>query len=128
MHVLMTSDTVGGVWAYTQELVRGLVSRGNHVTLVTVVESPKPEQRAWMTDLSGVDFRSLSCRLEWMQDAGEDIQRSREYIESLIDELKPDLLHSNQYCYGDLSSSLPRVVVAHSDVVSWWVEVHEHEP
>jgi len=128
MHVLMTSDTLGGVWTYTQELVRGLVSSGHRVTLVSVGEMPRPEQTAWVADLSGLDFRSHSCRLEWMQDAAADVDNSRRYIESVIDEVKPDILHSNQYCYGDLSCPLPRIVVAHSDVVSWWVAVHGHEP
>ena len=70
MHVLMTSDTLGGVWTYTQELVRGLVSRGHRVTLVTVGNVPRPEQTSWMAELSGLDFRPSAYRLEWMQKSG----------------------------------------------------------
>src|SRR5208282_331116 len=35
MHVLITTDTVGGVWNYTRELVTGLSRRGIRVTLVS---------------------------------------------------------------------------------------------
>jgi glycosyltransferase involved in cell wall biosynthesis len=81
-----------------------------------------------MRDLSGLDHRALTCRLEWMQDAEADVRDSKKLIESVIDEVKPDILHFNQYCYGNISSSVPRIVVAHSDVVSWWVAVHGEEP
>jgi glycogen synthase len=93
-----------------------------------VGDTPSPEQTSWMADLSGLDYRPSACRLEWMQNAEEDVQNSKEFIESVIDEVKPDVLHANQYCYGALSSALPRIVVAHSDVVSWWVAVHGQEP
>ena len=45
----------------------------------------------------------------------------------VVREVQPDLLHLNQYCYGDLAPGVPRVVVAHSDIVSWWVGVHGRE-
>jgi hypothetical protein len=35
MHILVTADTLGGVWTYTQELVTGLLRRGEQVTLVS---------------------------------------------------------------------------------------------
>jgi glycosyltransferase involved in cell wall biosynthesis len=31
----------------------------------------------------------------------------------------PDLLHSSQYCFGRLPLVIPRVITAHSDVLSW---------
>jgi len=38
MHVLVTTDTISGVWTYARELVSGLVSRGLRVTLVSLGE------------------------------------------------------------------------------------------
>src|SRR2546425_12384741 len=31
-------------------------------------------------------------------------------------------------CYGSLPVDLPRVVVAHGDLISWWKVVHGREP
>ena len=31
-------------------------------------------------------------------------------------------------CYGDLPVDIPRVVVAHGDLITWWVAVHGREP
>jgi glycogen synthase len=128
MHVLMTADTVGGVWTYTQELVSGLVRQGIRVSLVSMGALPKPEQTAWMEGLPSLNYLPTSFRLEWMQNAEQDVEESREYLEALIREVRPDLLHFNQYCYGTVSPELPRIVVTHSDVVSWWVAVHGEEP
>jgi glycogen(starch) synthase len=128
MHVLMTADTVGGVWTYTQELVSGLVRRGIRVSLVSFGALPRREQTVWMEGLHFLNYLPTKFRLEWMQNSEQDVDESREYLKGLIREIRPDLLHFNQYCYGAISPELPRIVVAHSDVVSWWVAVHGEEP
>jgi len=128
MHVLVTADTVGGVWSYTRELVTGLVRRGLRVTLVSLGEIPAPSQTQWMEGLRGFDFRATAFRLEWMQEAEQDLAASSEFLASVVRETRPDVLHFSQYCYGDLAVDTPRLVVAHSDVVSWWAAVHGEEP
>ena len=128
MHVLITSDTVGGVWTYTQELVTGLVRAGHRITLVSFGNLPAPHQTTWMRTLPGLDYRPTEYRLEWMEVAERDIEESRRYLELLVREVRPDVLHLSQYCYGDIAVAIPRIVVAHSDVVSWWIAVHGKEP
>jgi glycosyltransferase involved in cell wall biosynthesis len=128
MRVLVTADTVGGVWSYAKELVTGLVRRGIHVTLVSFGNIPTPAQTDWIDPLRLVDFHPTAFRLEWMQEAEQDIDASREFLMSIIEESRPDLLHLNQYCYGTLPVAIPKVVVAHSDVVSWWAAVKNEAP
>ncbi len=128
MRVLITADTVGGIWTYARELVSGLVRRGVDVTLVSFGHIPEPRQLAWVEGLRNLDFRPTAFRLEWMQDSAEDIEASSEYLLSVIRETSPDLLHLNQFCYGALNVDVPKLVVAHSDVVSWWAAVHGEEP
>lgn len=128
MHVLVTADTVGGVWTYTKELVTGLAQRGTQVTLVSLGEIPNATQTEWLTPLSTVDFYPTAFRLEWMQEAEDDLKASSDYLLRVIDEKKPDLLHFSQYAYGRLPVDIPKVVVAHSDVISWWVAVHGCAP
>lgn len=128
MHVLVTADTLGGVWTYARELVSGLVKRGVQVTLVSFGEIPAPAQMSWLDGLRNVDFRPTAFRLEWMQDCEQDLEASAEHLRSIVRETRPDLLHLNQYFYGALEVDVPRLVVAHSDVFSWWVAVHGAEP
>lgn len=128
MHILMTADTVGGVWTYTRELVTQLSRRGVRITLVSFGELPSAAQSEWLDSLTGVSYHPTAFRLEWMQDAESDLRESANLISSIVNEVKPDLLHLNQFYYGSLDCGLPRIVVVHSDVVSWWVSVHGAEP
>jgi glycogen(starch) synthase len=128
MHILMTADTVGGVWTYTQELVTALANRGVRITLISLGKLPRPDQSAWAEALSEVDYRPTEYRLEWMQGSEADVEESKSYLEQVIAEVGPDLLHFNQFCYGAIASDIPKIVVAHSDVVSWWAGVYGQEP
>jgi glycogen synthase len=128
VHVLVTSDTITGIWTYTRELVTGLVSQGARVTLVSFGQIPLPDQTTWMETLDGLDYRPTAFRLEWMQEGQEDLEDSASYLESLVRELRPDVLHLGQFCYGNLPVKIPRVVVAHSDMITWWMAVHGREP
>jgi glycosyltransferase involved in cell wall biosynthesis len=128
MHILVTADTVGGVWTYTRELVTGLAMRGIRVTLVSFGGIPTSEQTVWLDKLPGVTYYPTGFRLEWMQDAAEDIEDSKHYLGGIIAECNPDLLHLSQYCYGSLDVEIPKIVVAHSDVMSWSEAVRGAQP
>jgi glycogen synthase len=128
MHILVTTDTLSGVWTYTQELVTGLTNRGIRVTLVSFGDIPLPQHTAWMENLEGLEFRPTAFRLDWMQEGEWDIGDSAAYLGGLVKELKPDLLHLNQLCYGSLPVTTPRVVVAHGDLISWSLAVNERGP
>jgi glycosyltransferase involved in cell wall biosynthesis len=110
---------MSGSWTYTRELVTGLVTRGIRVTLVSFGEIPLPEQIAWMDLLHGLEYRPTAFRLEWMDDARHDLPESSEFLVNLAREVQPDLLHLHQFCHGDLAIDIPRVVMAHGDLISW---------
>lgn len=133
MHILITADTVGGVWTYCRELVAGVLRRGIRVTLVSFGDLPSVAQTHWMEQLPAQERDRLAYyptgfKLEWMQDSEVDLKASAEFLLGVIRECEPDLLHFNQFYFGALACNLPRLVVAHSDVVSWWVGVHGIEP
>ena len=128
MHVLVTADALSGSWTYTRELVTGLVTRGVRVTLVSLGEIPLPEQTAWMDHLHGLDYRPTAFRLEWMQEAEEDLPESSAFLTRLVDELRPDVLHLSQFCYGDLPVDVPRVVMANGDLLTWREAVQDRTP
>jgi glycogen synthase len=128
VHVLVTTDTLSGVWTYARELVTALVSRGARVTLVSFGEIPLPARTSWMDHLHGLEYRPTAFRLEWMQEGEQDYGDVSAFLSALVQETKPDILHLNHLCYGDLPVSTPRVVVAHGDMIGWWKAVHGKEP
>jgi len=119
VHVLVTADTLSGSWTYTRELVTGLVTRGVRVTLVTFGDVPLPDQTAWMDRLHGLEYRPTAFRLEWMDEAPQDLPESSEFLVNLVQELQPDLLHLHQFCHGNLPVDVPRVIMVHGDLISW---------
>jgi glycogen synthase len=125
VHVLVTADSISSSWTYTRELVTGLVTRGVRVTLVSFGEIPLPHQTSWMDHLHGLDYRPTGFRLEWMQEAEEDLPESSAFLTALIREIRPDVLHLNQFCYGNLPVDVPRVVMAIGDLITFRQAVHD---
>jgi glycogen synthase len=129
MHVLMTSETLNGnIWTYTRELISGLIGRGFRVTLVSFGEIPLPEQTTWMERLRGLDYRPTAFRLDWMHEGQQDFADASDYLCAVAADIKPDFFHSNHLCYGALPIAIPRIVVAHGDLITWWKSVHGHGP
>src|SRR5437764_6731500 len=120
VHVLVTADSLTGSWSYARELVTGLITRGTRVTLVSFGEIPLPEQTSWMDHLHGLDYRPTAFHLEWMLEAEEDLPESSAFLATLVRELRPDILHLNQFCYRNLRVAVTRVVMAHAALMTWW--------
>ncbi len=120
MRILLTTDLVGGVWRYTVTLVRELAARG-HDCAVAVVGDPDPERAAELPP--GVELMSRDLRLEWMPGAASDLEVGTEWLSGLARGWKADLVHFNHFAYAIGEYAVPVVVVAHTDVRSWFVDV-----
>ncbi len=119
MRVLLTTDTVGGVWTFTRELTAGLLARGHAVALVSFGRAPSAAQLAWVRAVRGdFEFHAGEAPLEWME-ANEHAMDGGALLERVAGEFAPDVLHTSQFCYGALKGIGAVVVTAHSDVLSW---------
>lgn len=123
-HVLMTADTVGGVWTHVLELASGLGQRGVHVWLATMGASLTPGQRAQAAALPRLELHESRWKLEWMAQPWDDVRRAGDWLRELEARLRPDLVHLNQFAFGALRFGAPTLLVAHSCVLSWWRAVH----
>lgn len=123
LSVLMTADTVGGVWTYAIELTRNLADRGVQVFLATMGAPPTREQRREAMDVDGLCLLESPYRLEWMDDPWEDVARAGDWLLGLERRLSPDVVHLNNYCHGALPWNAPTLMVGHSCVLSWWEAV-----
>ena len=122
--VLMTADCVGGVWTYALDLCRELASRGAEVALATMGAPLQDEQRRDAEAIPRLSIFESDYRLEWMADPWEDIRHASDWLLELESQLRPDIVHLNQYAFGALPFQAPGVVVGHSCVCSWWRAVH----
>ncbi len=135
MRLLMTTDTVGGVWTFTSELTHQLLAQGHTVHLVSFGRAPSHEQQTWankLTQASSVELEGTNTHsrgsftytasdlaLEWMQDNQQVFEQGQALLLSRLQEHPMDIIVSNQFCFGRLGTSIPRIVVAHSDVLGW---------
>lgn len=124
MRILMTTDTVGGVWTFTKELCQEFLLNGHSVALVSFGRAPKAEQNRWCANTAhhyekDFVYYSTTIPLEWMKANSSSYSAAEGLLLKLADSFAPDIFHSNQYCFGKLPIDVPKLITAHSDVLSW---------
>jgi glycogen synthase len=122
--LLMTADTVGGVWTYALELAGALAPHGVEVHLATMGPPLSPRQRAEAVRSPVASVTESSFALEWMPDPWAEVDTAGEWLLDVAAQVRPDVVHLNGYAHAVLPWPAPVVVVAHSDVLSWWRSVH----
>ncbi len=118
--ILMTADTIGGVWTYAVELCRGLANVGIQVCLATMGNSLSADQRHQIGSIPGLQLFESTFKLEWMIDPWSDVHSAGTWLLELESRLRPDIIHLNSYSHATLPWRAPVLVVAHSCVLSWW--------
>jgi len=121
--VLMTADTVGGVWTYAMELCRGLSRRGVEVMLATMGAPLRPDQQAEVYAIPRVTVAESHYALEWMDHPWAEVRAAGNWLLALEEAFQPEIVHLNGYAHGALRWQSPVVVVGHSCVLSWWKAV-----
>lgn len=116
--VLLTADTVGGVWTYALDLVRALPQ--TQFCLATMGRPLSPDQATEANALPNVEVKESAFRLEWMDDPWDDVRVAGEWLLELEADFRPDLIHLNGLVQGALPFAAPKMLVVHSCVLSWW--------
>ena len=122
--ILLPADTGGGVWTYAVELACALAAQGLQVHVASMGAPAAAHQRAQLAGVPGVTLHESRWRLEWMDDPWTDVDRAGDWLLELEAELRPDVVHLNQFAFGALPFTAPALLVAHSCVLSWWRAVH----
>jgi glycosyltransferase involved in cell wall biosynthesis len=122
MRILMTADTVGGVWTYALELARSLVGDAE-IALATMGAPLSSAQRDEVRQLRHVSVYESHYQLEWMNSPWDDVSRAGYWLLELEQKFSPDVVHLNGYAHGSLPWNAPVVIAGHSCVCSWWQAV-----
>ncbi len=126
--ILMTADTVGGVWTYALELARSLQPYDVEVLLATMGPPLSAAQQDDARNIENLNVFKSNYKLEWMPECWADVKRAGDWLLHLEKRLKPDLVHLNNYAHASLPWNRPTLVVGHSCVFSWWQSVHGDTP
>lgn len=124
MRILLSTDTVGGVWDHVVVLARELDAAG-HEVLVAALGEPRDERLAALPP--GVQVTWRDYRLEWMPDAEEDVAAAGGWLRGLAEAWEADVAHLNGLTQAAAGFSVPTLTVVHSDVLSWFAEARGAE-
>lgn len=123
MRILLTTDTIGGVWTYTMDLIKGLEKYNVEVILATMGDPISPGQMAQVRKLKRVILDASNYKLEWMKDPWKDLERAHRWLLQLTFTFNPDVIHLNSYAFDARLFNAPVLVAGHSCVLSWWQAV-----
>ncbi len=119
--VLMTADTVGGVWTYVVELARMLAGQKVSVAVATMGAPLTPMQYDQLAGVPRVEVYESTFKSEWMRDPWKEVDLAGKWLLELQEAFHPDVVHLNGYSHGALPWRAPTLVVGHSCVLSWWL-------
>lgn len=118
--ILMTADTVGGVWQYATDLGSGLVEQGFEPIIATMGARPSEAQRAG----ANVEIVETDLPLDWLAASPREIAEAGHEIARLADKLRADIVQLNAPALAAQTEfDQPVVAVAHSCVGTWWQAV-----
>lgn len=120
LRVLMTADTLGGVFTYAVDLAGTLATMNVEVVLATMGRPLDAAQRADVARVRGLRVVESTYALEWMDDPWRDVDAAGAWLLALEREYAPDVVHLNGYAHATLPFRAPVLVVGHSCVCSWW--------
>ena len=100
--VLMTADTVGGVWTYAMELSRELAQHDVNVVLATTGRLATEEQRRTARAIPGLTLLETDYKLEWQEDPWQDVAAAGTWLLNIEEAIRPDLVHLNGYVHAAL--------------------------
>lgn len=123
LHVLMTADSVGGVWQYALGLAGGLRAHGVRTTIAVLGPAPSADQQA-MAKAAGADLVVTGLPLDWTASHQSEVKEAGQSIARLATQIRPDLIHLNAPALAaDGQFDVPVVAACHSCVATWWQAV-----
>ena len=123
LHVLMTTDAVGGIWTYAVDLSAGMIGSGIKVTLAVLGPALSPSQRIVAARLN-IPFVETGLPLDWLADDTGSITGAGRSLAALAARIGADLVHLNSPAFcANAGFSMPVVGACHSCLATWWSAV-----
>jgi glycosyltransferase involved in cell wall biosynthesis len=125
--VLMTADTVGGVWPHTLELARALRRYDVSTVLAALGPSPTGDQERDARTVPDLVLHAAPFRLPWMDDPWSDVAAAGDWLLQLAADADVDLVHLSEPIFAALPWAAPVIAVGHSCVLSWFAAVQRRD-
>jgi glycosyltransferase involved in cell wall biosynthesis len=126
--ILMTADTVGGVWTQALDLAGGLARRGVEVVLAVPGPPPSQVQRAAAAAVPGLSLHPLDAPLDWLAATPEAVEDTTRAVAALAAASRVDLVHVNGPALAPQGCCIPVVAGCHSCLATWWRAMRSPAP
>jgi glycosyltransferase involved in cell wall biosynthesis len=126
LRVLLTADSVGGVWQYALDLARALAPLGLEAVVAHMGPPPSAAQHA---EAAGVRVIETGLALDWLVDGPEPVAAAAQALSALARRERVDVVHLNTPALAAaLGVAVPVVVADHGTVATWWEAARPGEP
>lgn len=120
MQLLMTADTVGGIWTYALELAAALTPLGCETVLAILGPAPNAAQRVQAARVPGLRLIETGLQLDWLAAGPVEVREAARAIALLAKTENADLVQLNQPALAAEPMPVPVVAAVHSCVATWW--------
>lgn len=129
MKLLLTADSVGGVWHYALDLARELGGNGVDTILAHLGPAPNPAQRAAALSIPGATLVETGLPLDWLVDGPAPVRAAGEAIGALARQHRVDLVQLNMPTLAATAApGVPMLAVTHGCVSTWWQHARAGTP
>ncbi len=125
LRLLLSSDTVGGVFTYALDMARGLAAFGVETTLALLGPAASAAQRASAARIPGLKLAPTDLPLDWLAEDRLQIEHAPRVIAALADRCGAHVVHLNTPWLACADYGRPVVVGLHSCVATWWRAVKQ---
>lgn len=127
--LLLTTDTVGGVWQYSLELARHYAARGLAVDLAVLGPVGLTDRLSEAAEIPGVEVVVTDLPLSWMTPEPRSLRAAADALAELARQRRTALVHLNCAGLGCAERwDMPLVITLHSCMATWWRAVRGQEP
>lgn len=118
LRILMTADSVGGVWTYALDLAHELSKAGAQVTLAVLGPEPTADQ-LWA--VRGAEVVATGLPLDWTADGPQALEDAAHAVAELARRTGADLVHLNSPALAAWAEfEAPVIGACHSCLATWW--------
>lgn len=118
--VLLTCDTVGGVWQYATDLATALLPLGIEPVLAALGPRASADQKRGLD----VELVETDLPLDWLAASPREVTEAGHALARLADRLRAEVVQLNAPALAAAAHfSQPVLAVAHSCVGTWWQAV-----
>jgi glycosyltransferase involved in cell wall biosynthesis len=126
LRVLLTADSVGGVWQYSIDLARGLSKLRVETVLAVLGPSPSKAQLKMAAALPGLTLVDTGLPLDWLARNRTAVRATGRAIAKLAEGYAVDIVQLNAPALAaEVDFPMPVVAVNHSCISTWWAAVKD---